>query len=70
MTRTKIYQKTFLFLLNHSIVMKVIGMQVKRDGGYGHEILVKHSVYGPHNVIQWIISHIFEELKYAWNKTE
>ena len=50
--------------------MKVIGMQVKRDGGYGHEILVKHSVYSPQNVIEWIKSHIFEVLKYAWNKTE
>ena len=45
-------------------------MQVKRDCGYGYEIPVTHSVYGPQNVIEWIKSHIFGELKYAWNKTE
>ena len=50
--------------------MKITDIQVNRDVGYGPEITVMNSLYGPEKAVEWIRGHISDESEDAFNKTD
>ena len=55
---------------NCSITVTVTGNRVNRGAGYGLEIPVTYSIFGPEKAVEWLKRHVAREVEDVYNKTK